>query len=697
MNSRVWRISGLLLLCAASWAASVSVRRAILAQQTRSLEGRETPFLMESALQFRMTRMVMEEGRLPERDPDIQVPEGVDMRETYSVGAEQVYTALARRFPDDWSLARRVRWISTGVFSLAVPCVACLIFLRTGASGGSLLGAAAGAALLAVSPAFAVRSSGLELSRENLAIPLFCFFLLAEALARGSGSRRIRWGWTLGAALSLAAAQCVWDLTQYATGLWVVWSWWRRVRTPVVESAAERGLVLAVTATQVATALLNPYLRAHAFLFSPVVALLLARCCSLIPWSGFRKRSTLALSCLGIALVWLALGALFVENYSHFGELLVAKLRHLNQKPADPSLLSYEQRIMWTPALNSSTWALTKAYFPASLLVTGIAMALLIRGLGKGGGSFKPEWFYALFTLPVYVFFFRFHVFLILFMAVVLGDAVAEFLRRGSRQTRVPAAQGLLTLFIGVELYRLLFFEPASARNLRVEQQQLLRMFEQMGGESRRPAMNCWGMSGTSYSEIESLVEILGALDDPGPVLANFGVSGNILADAGWPILLHPKFETPGIRDRVRAFYEHLFLKSEKELRDWAVAHGARYYVHSNGALAGGDLRDASRYMVDALEPPPEAAARVLENRPLEATWFRPVHSTHMYRVYRIVTPEDVEWAERLTRLAAMSYVEGDRETAKRRALQALSYHWKYEPAKQVLRDVPGGAPVPGP
>ena len=66
----------------------VGMRRNIYHAQER-MAGFEMPFTLESALQFRMTRMVEEEGKLPKIDGSVEYPLGVDMRKTYSVGAEQ--------------------------------------------------------------------------------------------------------------------------------------------------------------------------------------------------------------------------------------------------------------------------------------------------------------------------------------------------------------------------------------------------------------------------------------------------------------------------------------------------------------------------------------------------------------------------------------------------------------------------------
>lgn len=665
------------------WAAAVAIRRAVFHQQTRTLQGAEAPFLMESALQFRMTRMVAEKGTLPVIDDKVQVPDGVNMRQTYSVGSEWIYAGLAHWLPGEWSLAERVRWVSVMLFCLAVPFATIWVW-RSCASVHS--GLAAGL-FLAVSPAFSVRSSGLELSRENLAIPLFTFFLMAEQLFRSLTSRRKARIWGAAGAVSLALAQCTWDLTQYVTGLWVVWSLIQRILSRE-EKPGHAYLYLLVTLAQLMAAIINPYLRAHASLFSPVMALLVARSV-MAGLPDLKRRDRLCIISMLLLTAWWGMGHFFVENYSHFGELVFAKIRYLNHKPADPSLLTYAQRIMWTPALNSSTWLLTKLYFPIALVLFGIAVGVLIRGRKQGRTKCQPEFFYAGFTLIVYVFFFRFHVFLALFLAACIGTLFAGDVTSEKFWPKWGIPSVGLLLFIGSEIYFLLFFEPKPAGNLTAEQQQIQQLFRAMSaGQDAAPKGNRWGRPGAAYGDVQSLCEALSKMPEAGPVLANFGISASILAETGLPIVLHPKFETPGIRERVREFYEHLFLKSEKELRDWAVQFGAVYYVHSNGNFSDREAENSPRYMVDALEPPPEAAVYVLENSPLEAVWFRPVYSNRRYQVYRIVTPEDEAVAARWTRIGIMALQSGDVETARRRAIQALSHHWKYPPAKELMQRV---------
>ena len=672
----------LVIFCVGSFTVALGVRRAVLSQQTVTLDT-EAPFLMESALQFRMTDMVRENGTLPAVDTKVQVPEGVVMRETYSVGAEWVYTSLANGLPTSWTFTSRVRWVSTALFCLAIPFAG----LWARSITGSMVSAWITAGILAASPAFAVRSSGLELSRENLAFPLFTLFLWMMSEA---GNTQIPWrkfSVSLIGAVAVALAQCVWDLSQMISGLWIVWCWVRVFRDPDT-SRNDVIPVVCVAVCLTLAAALNPYLRAHGFIFSPVMAMVWSRALlALKQVTGLSRAKKAAVLVGGILAFW-AVGQLFIQNYSHFGDLLYAKLRYLNVKPADPSVLSFYQRIMWTPALNSTTWELTKAYFLFTLVTYIITLVVVVWGKRRAGRSIGIVLFSSLFTFPVMILFFRFHVFWVLFAAVFIGCGLALTLQHLTACRRTLLGTLLFLGLTGGETYLLLFFEPSSSSDLPPDTAQFYDLVKSLGGDFSKVKGNRWGRPGASYDELEDLSEQLRGLSYAGPVLANFGISASILAETGLPILLHPKFETPGIRERVRQFYEHLFLGSEQDLREWALKFGARYYVHSNGNLSDLNIPNSPRYMVDAVEPPAHAPVYVFEQRPQDAVLFQPIGGNRRYRIFRIITTEDEEFAESLTGMARLALESGDIKTAQRRARQALSYHWKYKPAQEILATV---------
>ncbi len=728
MNTRL-RIAVLFVSCLLLWLGSILVRLEVRELQTQSLGGKEALFLKESALQFRMTRQVWETGTLPEHEPKVGVPEGVVPRETYSVGAEWIYSAVARWLPESLSLSERIRRVSTALFSFAIP----FAFLWTWVRTRSLLGSSLTGLILMVSPAFAVRSSGLELSRENLSIPLFLLFFAASATSGSSEQKSSRWLWGGLAAVSVSLAQCFWDLSQMAFGLWGVFTWFREFRHPDHDHV-HRPVWLLTTGALLLAGLLNPYLRTHGFLFSPVMGLYVARSVGWIPAiDRFKKGRWLLFLAVGVS--WILIGRLFQENYSHFGELLWAKLRFGNVKPVDPSLLTYVQRIMWTPALNSSTWSLTKAYFAITLYAGLIAaVALLHEGLRPkaiskdASGSPVPltEVYFLLFTLPVYVLFFRFHIFLIVFLAVCVGIAVGRMVQVSKEWPRMLIAVILILLITGVEMYHLLFFDPANTEQQRAQRAAMRQMLEQAGVSNPMLELpdNRWGSgSKLEYPYTEALLTFLNEelqhLDpadhsDPPAMLANFGVSATVLSYTGIPIVLHPKFETPGIREKVGQFYEHLYLEDERSFRNWALEQGARYYLHSQRdyerlvadvsleiPITPGsqeelrrerqlyEVKNSPPYMVNALPPPKTSAWNVLQNHPDRLTWFVKIQGPFpRYTLYRIITPQDEENAGLFTRRASYLLRSGDLEGAEDFAKRAQELFPRYEPAMGVRKQV---------
>ena len=128
----------------------------------------EVPFSRESAIQFRQLRQYYNTGSLPERDPNIQWPEGVNIARTYTIGSERVYAPMMRWMPKDWSIIRRARTASVWWFCLAIPLLGIAARRLFDSRPAGILAAL----LYAVSAAAVVRSSGLELSSENFALPL---------------------------------------------------------------------------------------------------------------------------------------------------------------------------------------------------------------------------------------------------------------------------------------------------------------------------------------------------------------------------------------------------------------------------------------------------------------------------------------------------------------------------------------------
>ncbi|MDD4736507.1 MAG: hypothetical protein PHP44_10445, partial [Kiritimatiellae bacterium] len=330
-------------------------------------------------------------------------------------------------------------------------------------------------------------------------------------------------------------------------------------------------------------------------------------------------------------------------------------IHFLNRKPLDPALLTFSQRILWTPALNSATWRLTLALFPVTLPLSLAAAFSLIR---CPGACRKSEAFQLVFwfgtSLIAYVLFVRFHVFAAVFSAALIGCWLGASRRFGA-------------------LYRWMVMAVVCA-GIALEATATLRHAGR------------WGRSGVEYLELDELLGWLGKGEADGRVvLANFGVSASVAAYAGCPIVLHPKFETEEARSRVEQYGECLFKGNEKTFRDWANQFGVEYYIHSRGEFSSQSPERQMRYFVNALNPPPDAAARLFEFEPAELRWFRPIWENRKYRVFRMVTEQDEQRSLQLGRQAYEWLCSGSLDRAEECATEALKLFLDNEQAQQVL------------
>lgn len=649
MNPAIRKSALIIFLLAALFAAGVAVRRTVLIAQYENF-GRPLPFDLESALSFRYVRLLALTGRLPGLDRGVQYPEGVVIRRTYEIGMEYICAGLASLFPAAVPLDERVRWITALWFCLGIPA----LFLWLWWWQGSLVGATAAGLFYAVSIASVLRATGQELSHENFALPLLIAHLALQALADRPAPRfSARLGLPVLSAVFLALALMLWDLIQFYIIIWAVLGGGRVLAGNYFAESRRRLNWGAILAALLLAGLLNPYLRAHGFLYSPAVLL----ACGVLlaaPLAGQRKyflaRAGLALLPLTAGLV---LGRPDAFAYGHFAELLWAKILFLNAKPADPALLTFAQRILWVPALNSANILLTKNLFPVSLLLFLIAAFILI---------FNPRWradpkvtellLFGGISLIAFVLFVRLHVFAAIAFAAGIGLLAVWAARRKNILIRVLA---LLLICGGA---------AGEAANV-----------------LRNPVR--WGSGQPYLPERKELVAWLQANAGGQPVLANFGISAFVRAYTDCPIILHPKFEAPAIRKRVQAYGEKLFKGDEAALRAWAGQYGAAFYIYSLGEFA--DQRPAAqmRYFVDALNPPPWAAARLFEFHPLAARWFRLVWQNRKYRVFRIITAGDEQAAEAIAQAAQRKIAQRRPEEAQRAAEQALLY----DPANKTAQE----------
>ena len=650
-------VAGLVLL----YLVGLLVRHHVVNVQAARQDG-NLPFTLEGALNFRRIEQVFMTGTLPVRDPQLEYPEGVVIRETDTVGEEYVYAALARLFPRRMPLADRIRWLEPAWFCMGIPLLSLWIWWWRRSRAGAIFAGG----FYAVALSSVIRSTGQEVSHENFALPLLIGHLAFEALADDETRRSLfRWLAAGLSALLLVCALVTWDLIQFYVGMWMVYCAARFLRTARVgtpELDARWGLQFG--ALFVAGAL-NPYLRAHGFLAGPVMCLgygmlLLAWIRRMTQRGGcaqwWSRPPVMLLLMLLPALAVMMLPGLARESYGHFGELLYAKIRFLNMKPADPSRLNFSQRIMWVPALDSANVALTMVLLPAMLPLSLVAAFLFLRrSHTQSGSKLKRLLFFYAISLVAFVLLVRFHVFLAVFASAILGVSAAWAWERGGWRKWVTAA--LLVAGMAVEGIHVV----------------------------RQPER--WGRTLVYYREIDELIRWLKGVR-PEPVLANFGISASILTYGQCPIVLHPKFESQEIRTRVQDYGEQLFKGREEGFRDWADQYGVKYYVYAMGEFSPVAPQQQMRYFVNELDPSTNCPAWMFEYQPESLKYFRCLWGNRKYRVFRMTGREDEVRARQYARVAAEALEQGDLQRAEDNATSALLINPADAEAQRILKHV---------
>ncbi len=548
----------------------------------------ELPYTLESALLFHYADEYRKTGRIPTVDERAQVPEGLEVHRELSLGkgivAARLYNGVGVRGMSFQRFARRfdAAWYCLGI----VP----LFFLVQGRTRSLLAGSLA-ALLLAGAYTAVVRSTGLEFSRENFALPLiFAHFWLFD-----TGLRTRRLAPSVAAAVLLAVALATWDLTQLY--LLLVVAYWA-VRCLIRRAAAAELVHLAPTiAAGLLAGLIVPYLWAHRFIASH--AMLLG--CGLMAWWRVEKCARLpvavAKAILAVVLVGTLVGASALpagKTYGHFRELFFAKLRYLNVKPEDPERLSYDARILWTPALHSATTEHMgrrpisdfSAMFWLSLIAAGcvVAAKLLRREIGEVSMLVAM----ALAWLVLYVLFVRMQVFLIFFLAAFIGIGVGAVPALAKRHWPVVLAAPVVMFFLVSDLSQRMFFGKVDERyKLYVPE----RQYELYENPHLSKIVRWYGRS-FQYAGAAALIEWLREnTPEDAVVLSDFTLAPTIFEYARRRIVLHPKFESMAMREKVRDYLESFYAPSEREFHTFCVRNGADYFVLNLGMFGGPDSK----------------------------------------------------------------------------------------------------------
>lgn len=554
-------------------------------------------YKVESAYQYRYARMIAEGAPVPEVDIDAQYPEGVRVTRELTMAMERATGWCWRLWPS-WLPKPAfpqfvILWVSV-VSSLSLISFYAILLMLTGDAGVALAASACyGLSWAAISDLIGTYGF------QCLALPLIfagiAFFI--AALKAGKP-----FPLAVAAGLAWAAALGSWHVTRFIlasfflAGFYAVW------RADTAARERFRTALAVVLAFALGAGLAFPVLRESRFALSPTMALGLA----LLAYLTLRgKRLIACLAALAVLPWLLGQGAPESAAYGHAYGLLIEKLRHALIKPADPSRLDWEARLLWVGPFNSPELgfmvfsALPLAFLalfrlagpgkertPAASLIDGMAL-LYILGTAA-----------VVRLLPIAAFFFC--------LAAV---------------RRIPAGKTLMIAAVAslAALESLKTSFPYSRRNP--------IMWLSAPLTSQTPG------SPVLFQNERAMLEWLKDNAGPGkPVLAHYGISGPILAYTASPTLLNPKGESFSSRAKSMEYLRALY-SDEEGFHRFCRKYGARYVVYTTGNVLD-ESRQGTRYDAAHLKLNVRDAAVRLHFFPESLKRFRLVYQNMDYRIF---------------------------------------------------------------
>lgn len=553
----------------------------------------------ENAVQYRYAKMIAEGVGVPEVDTRLQHPEGVRVAEELTITLERVSGNLYRFlawFGYDAPFHAYSVWFIAFFSSLAV------FPLYWGASrlwGGWLPGLLA-VAFYAVMPPAWMRSIT-SFSREDFTLVFLFTGLVAFGLSQSKG--RERWmPWLAGAALSVAAIS--WHITGFVVAILIGYAVVAWVACPD-ERDAIHDAIWPIILLLFLTGLASDLLRNKWFVASTTMLVGYGLLAAHAVGRRFRLSTAPRVAVLlgvPVALHFL-LSSLVGENvraYSHALEVLWYKIRFGLVKPADPTLMTYDARGMWSSSFRSPTPGSVWSMFSTLLVVSGASAALAVRewvgGTLPRGQRFFTYCFFAF--LAGYVAFDRIQVFLVFFAALLAVRWLVVF------PTRRTAVAAVLVAFIGYEIYN---------------DTRLYITVHRAPGLDR---LVTWVRENTAQDDV---------------VLAAFHIGPSILAYTGRPIVTHPKFESHVIREKTERFLDGLF-SPEPDFYALARSWEADWYVYQ-ASMGLDTTTESPRYVAGRTSIPTDSALYAFHFAPERLTRFHLVYQDPTYRIYKVGDP----------------------------------------------------------
>lgn len=704
------------------------------------------PFLVESSMMYSYAMDVASGEGIPKYDNQLTGMSKVPVSHQFTNGLEYVlghsygiknkvfgetkYTPEETQFEDDPDFSR---WCSTNI-RIWASIISGLIFLWLVTLKLPLLFAFFGGLLHALATGAIPRYTGQDIVRGNLALPLIVatFFMAYVFLSKPQIGKLVIFGVVAFFALA------TWDMTQIVFAIWGLSEIQRlackQQPKKTIKFGKRQKLWTTIALATLLAAFLVPYHRAHMLVVSPLMLIIFP---VIFIMHNFgkgelpRRLIVLAIAIIGCFFTWwgiLSLGS-FAGNYGHFASLMKAKIYFLNVKPANPDLLDFDARSIWVPAMHSANKYIFKAFFPLAFNFTLILLVLTLwlkkmrRALVSQMGMFNFPLFMFVFYGLAFFFIVRYHVFTIIFIAILLPLLFHLWVRNSLKLKYKDVTEAVVFVLIYFIIFNV-YLQINPNRSLAPKMVIVGSIMPVLGllvtvsistliswvfGKIRKthfPREVFVKVSFTIIAIILLMTELDGSLfsirqygkknffaETAGlikwfrqqemadeVVMGDFEISPLLKAYCNSKIVLQPKFELGKTRENYQQFMEIMFHKTEKELASFCAENNAKYFIFDRGYPEAKGLY-SPRYIAAAKELKGDSPANMMntsQTRELLRNFYeiKPPRDLKIintrYIVFQVISEADKKRAAKWVAEAENEFARNNKSLAKRLAKAAI-------------------------
>ncbi len=346
-------LAGFIIVLLTAFAFRNFIAERDLKQLESATGARFAPFMVESAIMYGYINKAAAGQAIAGIDPALPAMSSHPVAEQMSILLEypagwllQLRRVFAPPHSSEYEVSYAESRFIRRCFSWHIALAPALIFWMLRLMKVPFFLALLGSAVEIFSAAALGRYTGQDLIRGAFAWPVLASYLTSYAALLHCRKKYRPWA-KISVLLTAFAATACWDgstiFIALLAGCDIVCSF--------ISAAGNRrrqDFYLLTFTALILSSLSIPYLRGHGFFFSPVVQFAVPGAFITAVLTQKYPRYYALCALFGLA-VWSTIAVVFSpfsSNYSHFAELMIAKLKFFNQLPADPALLNFTQRYL---------------------------------------------------------------------------------------------------------------------------------------------------------------------------------------------------------------------------------------------------------------------------------------------------------------------------------------------------------------